>query len=44
MDAAILDPLDKKIMTAVITTDLLAGNDRLARKYLQAYRAGDLED
>jgi len=43
MDASILDPLDKQIMTALITANLLAGNDRLARKYLQAHRAGDLE-
>jgi 5-methyltetrahydrofolate--homocysteine methyltransferase len=44
MDAAILDPLDKKIMTAVTATDLLIGNDRLARNYLQAYRQGLLEN
>jgi len=44
MAAAILDPLDKKIMTAVITADLLLDNDRLARRYLQAYRAEALED
>lgn len=44
MDAAILDPLDKKIITSVITTDLLVDNDRFARKYLQAYRNGVLVD
>jgi cobalamin-dependent methionine synthase I len=44
MDAAILDPLDKKMMNAVLTADLLLGNDRLARRYLQAYREGVLED
>ncbi len=44
MDAAILDPLDQKIMTAVITTDLLLGNDRFGRNYLMAYRKGFLAD
>lgn len=43
MDAAILDPLDKEIITAVVTTNLLLGNDRLARRYLQAYRSGKLK-
>lgn len=44
MDAAILDPLDKKLMTAVATTELLSGNDRFAKKFLKAFRAGELED
>jgi 5-methyltetrahydrofolate corrinoid/iron sulfur protein methyltransferase len=44
MDAAILNPLDKKLMTAVIVTDLLKDKDRFARKYLKAYRASELED
>jgi len=44
MDAAILDPLDKKIMTAVTTTDLLMGNDRFGKNFLAAYRNGILED
>jgi 5-methyltetrahydrofolate--homocysteine methyltransferase len=44
MDAAILDPLDKKIMTAVATTDLLLGNDRFGRNYLKAHRAEALVD
>lgn len=43
MDAAILDPLDAKIMTAITVTNMLTDNDRFARKYLQAYRAGILE-
>lgn len=42
MDAAILDPLDQQIMTAVMTTELLLGRDRFGRKYLQAYRSGSL--
>lgn len=44
MDAAILDPLDGKLMTAVKTTQLLLDQDRFSRKYLQAFRAEMLED
>ena len=44
MDAAILDPLDKKLMTAVVATELLTGSDRFARKYLKAFRAGEIEE
>ncbi len=44
MDAAILDPLDKKIMTTVVTTDLLMGNDRFGKNFLKAYRSGLIED
>lgn len=43
MDAAILDPLDRQIMTAVTTTDLLLGHDRFGKKYLKAYRNDSLE-
>jgi len=44
MDAAILDPLDRKIMTSVVTNDFILGNDRFGKKYLKAYRGGVLED
>ncbi|BCV21479.1 methyltetrahydrofolate cobalamin methyltransferase [Moorella sp. Hama-1] len=44
MDAAILDPLDRKIMTAVTTADLLLGNDRFGKNFLKAYRQDLLED
>ncbi|MGB9660850.1 MAG: dihydropteroate synthase [Moorellaceae bacterium] len=44
MDAAILDPLDPKIMTAVTTVDLLLGNDPFGKNFLKAYRKGALED
>ena len=44
MDAAILDPLDRKIMTSVITNDFLMGKDRFGKKYLKAYRSEILED
>lgn len=38
MDAAILDPLDGKIMTSVTTTNLLLGKDRFSRNYLKSHR------
>lgn len=44
MEAAILDPLDKKIMTALTTTEFLLGQDRFGKKYLKAFRADLLED
>ncbi|MBE3572900.1 MAG: dihydropteroate synthase [Moorella humiferrea] len=44
MDAAILDPLDAKIMTLLTTVDLLMGNDPFGKRFLKAYRAGALED
>lgn len=44
MDAAILDPLDKKIMTAVTATNLLLGYDRFGRNYLKAHRIEGLTD
>jgi len=43
MDAAILDPLDAQIMTALMVTNLLINNDRFSRKFLQAYRSGNIE-
>lgn len=44
MDAAILDPLDKKIMTSVTAVELLLGFDRFGKKYLGAFRNNELED
>lgn len=44
MDAAILDPLDKKIITSMLTTELLMGKDRFGRKYLKAFREGRLDE
>jgi len=44
MDAAILDPLDSKIMTSVITNDFLLGKDRFGQKFLKAFRGELLED
>ncbi|TGE39009.1 methyltetrahydrofolate cobalamin methyltransferase [Desulfosporosinus fructosivorans] len=44
MDAAILDPLDKKIMTSVIANDFLLGKDRFGKKFLKAFRGELLEE
>lgn len=44
MDAAILDPLDQKIMTAVTATELLLGHDRFGKRYLKAHRSDALVD
>ncbi|WP_258360349.1 methyltetrahydrofolate cobalamin methyltransferase [Moorella sulfitireducens (nom. illeg.)] len=44
MDAAILDPLDKKIMTAVTAVELLMGKDPFGKNFLKAYRKDMLED
>jgi 5-methyltetrahydrofolate--homocysteine methyltransferase len=40
LDAAIVDPLDKKMMATIITAGTLAGNDNYCRQFLQAYREG----
>lgn len=44
LDVAILDPLDRKIMTSVITNDFLLGKDRFGKKFLKAFRGGLLEE
>lgn len=44
MDAAIMDPTDRKIVSAVIATDLLLNKDRFSRNYLKAYRNEALEE
>jgi cobalamin-dependent methionine synthase I len=40
LDAAILDPLDARIMGLVKTADMLTGKDPSCRKYLRAHRKG----
>ncbi|HBT47057.1 MAG TPA: methyltetrahydrofolate--corrinoid methyltransferase [Peptococcaceae bacterium] len=44
MDAAILDPLDPKVMTAITTMELLMGRDAFGKNFLKAYRKGLLAD
>jgi len=38
LDAAIMDPLDPKMMNAVRTAEVLAGKDRHCRRYTRAFR------
>jgi len=40
LDSAILDPLDKELQAAIITTELLLGKDRHCLNYLKASRKG----
>lgn len=41
-DAAILNPLDKKLMSTIKTTEMLLGRDRRCKRYVKAYRADQL--
>jgi 5-methyltetrahydrofolate--homocysteine methyltransferase len=38
LDGAIINPLDKKMMAAIISAETLAGKDEWCAEYLQAYR------
>jgi 5-methyltetrahydrofolate--homocysteine methyltransferase len=38
LDGAIVNPLDKKMMAAILTAETLAGKDEWCAKYLEAYR------
>ncbi|MFA5367477.1 MAG: dihydropteroate synthase [Dehalococcoidia bacterium] len=40
LDAAILDPLDARMMSLVRIGDMLTGNDQGCRKYIRAHRKG----
>ncbi|MCP4315377.1 MAG: dihydropteroate synthase [Hyphomicrobiales bacterium] len=40
LDAAIIDPLDKRMMANVITARTLLGQDKACRSFLKAYRSG----
>lgn len=40
LDSAILDPLDKELVAAIYTTELLLGKDRHCLNYLRASRRG----
>jgi cobalamin-dependent methionine synthase I len=44
LDAAILDPLDAKIMSLVKVADMLTGKDASCREYIRAYRKGKLTE
>jgi 5-methyltetrahydrofolate corrinoid/iron sulfur protein methyltransferase len=40
LDSAILDPLDRELVAALLAAELVLGRDRFSRNYTQAYRAG----
>ena len=42
LDAAIADPLDHELMTTIKITEVLLGKDEYCRRYLRAYRAGEI--
>ncbi len=42
LDAALLDPLDRKLMAAVLASETLLGKDSFCRNYLRAFKAGRL--
>ncbi|MEW5722701.1 MAG: methyltetrahydrofolate cobalamin methyltransferase [Thermodesulfobacteriota bacterium] len=44
LDGAIVNPLDKGMISAIITAETLVGRDPYCGKYLKAYRAGLFED
>jgi 5-methyltetrahydrofolate--homocysteine methyltransferase len=43
LDGAIVNPLDSRMMAAIVAAEALAGRDNFCMKYLKAYRAGLLE-
>ena len=42
LDAAIIDPLDDRIMAVLKTTEMLMGNDEYCASYLKGVRAGQI--
>jgi 5-methyltetrahydrofolate--homocysteine methyltransferase len=42
LDAALLDPLDGKMMSAVMVARLMRGSDPRCRRYMRAYRQGSI--
>ncbi|MBW2031693.1 MAG: methyltetrahydrofolate cobalamin methyltransferase [Deltaproteobacteria bacterium] len=43
LDAAIVDPLDKRMMGNIVSAEALAGRDRFCMNYLKAYRGHQLD-
>lgn len=43
LDSAILNPMDKRMMANIITTETLLGRDPFCEKYMNAYREGMFE-
>jgi len=44
LSAAILDPTDRKLMSTIITAEMLLGKDDYCEKYIDAYQDGILAD
>ncbi|MCK8600993.1 methyltetrahydrofolate cobalamin methyltransferase [Desulfoferrobacter suflitae] len=44
LSAAILDPTDKQLMAALLSADMLLGNDEYCEKYIEAYQQGLITD
>ena len=44
LDAAILNPLDKRLMSMITTAEAILGNDDFCMNYITAYRKGELEN
>ncbi|MFO7874226.1 MAG: methyltetrahydrofolate cobalamin methyltransferase [Bacteroidales bacterium] len=44
LNAAIMNPLDKKMMANIVAAEMLAGQDQFCEKYMNAYREGLFED
>ncbi len=42
LDAAIADPLDRKLMASILSADVLLGRDKYGMNYSRAFRAGKL--
>jgi len=43
MDGAIIDPMDKKLMSMIYAGEALFGKDNYCKNYLKKYRAGEIE-
>jgi cobalamin-dependent methionine synthase I len=43
LDAALIDPLDKRMMANIVCAESLAGRDEFCQKYLQAFRMGGFD-
>ena len=43
LDAAIIDPTDKRMIANIITTQTLLGRDEFCMSYIQAHQSGKLD-
>ena len=44
MDGAIIDPLDKKLMSMIYASEALFGKDNYCKNYLKKYRSGEIHE